>query len=65
MEIFKAIPLGAILTWVVSIVIGKQGSSGGFLAIHTIEAWEYSLWWSWPLFFAATGVAWGLMIMQR
>lgn len=65
MEIFKAMGLGAILTWVVALVIGKQGSSGGFLAIHSVQLSDYSLWWSWPLFLAATGIAWGLMAMQR
>ncbi len=65
MEMFKAIPLGAVLTWVVAIVIGSQGSRGGFLAIHTVEIADYSMFWSWPLFFAGTGLSWGLMAMQR
>lgn len=65
MELFKAIPLGGILTWVVAVVIGKQGSTGGYLAIHSVQLQDYALWWSWPLFLAATGLAWGLMAMQR
>ena len=65
MEFFKAVPLGGLLTVVVALVIGSQGSRGGRLAIFQAEIYEYDLWWSWPLFFAGTGLAWGLMIMQR
>ena len=65
MEFFKAVPLGGLLTVVVALVIGSQGSRGGQLAIFQAEIYEYDLWWSWPLFFAGTGLAWGLMIMQR
>ena len=65
MEFFKAAPLGGILTYVVALVIGSQGSRGGQLAISRVEIYQYDLWWSWPLFFAGTGLAWGLMIMQR
>ena len=65
MELFKAAPLGAILTYVVSLLIGSQGSTGGPLAIFRTELYDYTLWWSWPLFLAATGLAWGIMMMQR
>lgn len=65
MEFFKAVPLGAILTFVVALVIGSQGSRGGFLAIHRAEVMDYTLWWSWPLFFAGSALAWGIMMLQR
>lgn len=65
MEMVKAVPLGAILTFVVALVIGSQGSRGGQLAIFRAEIYQYDLWWSWPLFFAATGLAWGIMMIQR
>ena len=65
MEFFKAVPLGGILTWVLAVVIGSQGSRGGQLAIHQMPVHTFEVWWSWPLFLAATGLAWGLMIMQR
>ena len=64
-EILKGSALGAILTGVVSLVIGSQGSSGGQLAIRLVEAGQYDFYWSWPLFLAGTGLSWGLLIMQR
>ena len=65
MELVKAIPLGAILTFVVALVIGSQGSRGGQLAIFRVEIYQFDLWWSWPLFFAGTALAWGIMLLQR
>ena len=65
MELIKAIPLGSILTYVISVLIGSQGRSGGHLNIFMVPIEQYQLWWSWPLFFAGTGLAWGLMVMQR
>ena len=65
MELVKAIPLGVILTWVVALVIGSTGSSGGQLAIHNMTMGEIEVLWSWPLFLGGTGLAWGLMLMQR
>lgn len=65
MELLKAVPLGVILTWVVALVIGSTGSSGGQLAIHHMQMGEVTILWSWPLFLAGTGLAWGLLIMQR
>ena len=65
MEFFKAVPLGGILTYVVSLVIGSQGSRGGFLSIYRAEMFEDELWWSWPLFFAGSALAWGIMMLQR
>ena len=65
MELIKAAPLGAILTFVVALTIGSQGSRGGQLAIFRTEIYQYDLWWSWPLFVAGTGLAWGIMMLQR
>lgn len=65
MEFFKAVPLGALLAFVVSLVIGSQGARGGQLAIFRAEIYQYDLWWSWPLFFAGTALAWGIMSLQR
>ena len=64
-ELFKAVPLGSILTYVVAFVIGSQGSRGGYLAIFRQEIYEYEMWWSWPLFFVGTALAWGIMTLQR
>ena len=65
MELVKALPFGTVLTWVVALVIGSNGSSGGALAIHILKFGEYDLLWSWPLFFAGTCLAWGIFWMQR
>ena len=65
MEFIKATILGSVLTGVVSLVIGSQGSAGGQLSIHMIQAHQHHFYWSWPLFFAGTGLAWGIMLMQR
>ena len=62
---FKAIVLGIILTGSVAVVIGSQGSDGGFLAIHKIMVSDYKLYWSWPLFFAGSGLSWGLILLQK
>lgn len=65
MEFVKAVPMGFILTWVLALIIGSTGSTGGQLAIHHMHMGDVSVLWSWPLFFAGTGLAWGLLLMQR
>ena len=65
MEFVKAVPLGVILTWVVALVIGSTGSTGGQLAIHHLHMGDATMLWSWPLFLAGTGLSWGLLVMQR
>ncbi len=64
MSAIKAMILGAVLSAVIALVIGSQGSSGGYLAVHNMRVGDYSLYWSWPLFLAGTGLSWGLMILQ-
>lgn len=58
MNLFKALIPGALLTWIVCSIIGRNGSRGGVLAIETVLVQDYTLHWSWPLFVAATGLAW-------
>lgn len=65
MELVKAVPLGAILSGVLSLIVGSQGTRGGQMAIHLAEVSNYSFYWSWPLFFAGAGLAWGIMMLQR
>lgn len=65
MDFIKAAGLGGILSGVISLVIGSQGSRGGHLAIHLIEAGQYDFYWSWPAFLAGTGLAFALLVMQR
>ncbi len=61
----KAIILGAILTWCIALVVGSQGSSGGQLAVHSVMLADFKIFWSWPLFFAGTGLSWALVLLQR
>ena len=65
MELVKAMPLGAVLTLVVALAIGSQGSKGGPLQIFRAEIYQFDLWWSWPLFLGGTALAWGIMMLQR
>ncbi len=61
----KALVPGTLLTWIVSMVIGSGGSSGGFLHIHQAAIASYEFHWSWPLFIFGTGLAWALFLMMK
>ena len=65
MSLLKAMLLGAILTFVVSAAIWGGQSTGGFLNIYEIQAGSHYVQWSWPLFIAATGLSWGIMLMMK
>lgn len=65
MELLKSFVLGAVLTGVVSLVVGSQGSSGGFLDIHSMRMADAKIFWSWPLFLAGTGISWGIFWVQK
>ena len=60
MDFFKALIPGAILTFVVSMVMGAGHSTGGFLQIHHYYIQGHGIYWSWVLFVVATGLAWAL-----
>lgn len=65
MDMLKAFGLGIVLTIVVAVVVGSQGSSGGALAVHKMVLGDYRVFWSWPLFLAGSGLSWGIMALQR
>jgi hypothetical protein len=65
MEFLKAFTLGAILSVTIGLVIGSQGTSAGPLAIHLVSLAEAKIYWSWPVFLSGSGLAWGLMLLQR
>lgn len=65
MDLIKALTLGAILSATIGLVIGSQGTSGGALAIHLVPIAEAKVYWSWPIFFSGSGLAWGIMLLQR
>lgn len=65
MDLVKALTLGAILSATVALVIGSQGTSAGPLAIHLVPIAQAKLYWSWPIFVSGSGLAWGIMLLQR
>lgn len=64
MALIKALVPGFLLTWVVSLIIGSNGSRGGILSIQHSYIEGYSFYWSWPLFVAGTVLAWALFAMM-
>jgi hypothetical protein len=65
MTLIKALPLGGILTFIVSEAIWAGKSSGGYLNIAAYPISGHFLHWSWPLFLVATGVIWGILLLMR
>lgn len=65
MSFVKALIPGALLTWVVCIILGTNHSKGGFLYVHLVSVQGVSFYWSWSLFVAATGLAWALFWMME
>lgn len=61
MSFVKALIPGLILTLVVATIMGSNGATGAFLDIHRVDLAGHHLHWSWPLFLAATGLAWGIL----
>lgn len=61
---FKAIPLGALLTLIVCLFIGSSGSSGGHLDVFNFTVEGYHIYWSWKMFLAGTGLVWALILMM-
>jgi len=56
---------GAILTWVLCLILGSNHSKGGFLDIHHTSIHGFDFYWSWPLFIAATGISWAIFWMME
>lgn len=65
MDLLKAFTLGAILSVTIGLVIGSQGISAGPLAIQLVSVADARVYWSWPIFLSGSGLAWGLMLLQR
>jgi hypothetical protein len=69
--LFKGLIPAAVLTWIVSIVIGSNGSKGGFLfiqkvhvsSINAISMSSFDFYWSWPLFIASAGLGFFIFTM--
>lgn len=65
MDFLKALMLGVILSATIGLVVGSQGTSAGPLAIQLVSLADAKIYWSWPVFLSGTGLAWGLMLLQR
>jgi len=65
MSFVKALIPALILTLVVATIIGSNGSAGGFLMIHHTAIGTHQFYWSWPLFIASTGLAWGIFSIME
>jgi hypothetical protein len=62
--LFKSLIPAALLTWIVASAIGSQGSRGGVLLIFRFSVEQHTLFWSWPLFIAALGLAWAILFLM-
>lgn len=68
--LFKAVPLGALLTILVCLFIGSAGGSGGFLEIRSVDvdiselSLSFDMYWSWTMFAIGTGLAWAILFMM-
>lgn len=65
MDLIKSVTLGAILSATIAMVIGSQGTTAGPLAIHLVDVADARVYWSWPIFFSGSGLAFGLLLLQR
>ena len=65
MDLLKAMIFGAVVSGSVAVVIGSQGTPGGQLAIETFRYDDFKFYWSWPMFFAGSGLFFGLSLLQR
>ena len=65
MAFIKALLPGALLTWIVTYIIGSNDSTGGFLNIFAAAVAGHEFYWSWPLFIASTGLAWAIFWMME
>jgi len=61
----KAIVLGAVLAFIVSLFIGSGGSSGGMLHVRYVEVSTYAFYWSWPLFVVGTALSFGIFLLME
>ncbi len=66
----KAIPFGIFLTVLVALFIGSGGSTGGMLNVFSFDVivpeigLDSTMYWSWALFLASTGLAFAILLMM-
>jgi len=64
MAMIKAFIPGFILTFLVSGILFGAGARGGALALQQTQIGSHEIYWSWPIFVAASGLARALLWMM-
>jgi len=64
MAFIKALLPAILVSWIVSTLIGSQGSDGGYLLIEHVYFQNHGFYWSWPAFLAMQGLTWSLYWMM-
>ena len=54
---------GIILAFVLAEIVGRLGSTGGMLRVFEFHLHGIALYWSWPIFVAATGLSTAIFAM--
>jgi hypothetical protein len=54
---------GIILAFVLAEIVGRLGSTGGMLRVFEFHLHGIALYWSWPMFVAATGLSTAIFAM--
>ena len=62
---FKAVILGAIFSFVISLVVGHMDSTGGILNVHHYAIQGFKFYWSWVLFLVGGGLAFVILLMME
>ncbi len=63
LALIKGVIPGGLLSWIVSTVIGSNGSTGGVMYIGRLMIAHHEIFWSWPLFIAGTALSWFILAM--
>ncbi|HET9629214.1 MAG TPA: hypothetical protein VFP14_06990 [Novosphingobium sp.] len=63
-QLFKAIPPGLLLSWLVSTFVGTRGSTGGLLNIQHLSVNGTQVLISWTLALIGTALGWALLKMM-
>ena len=58
MALFKAFIPGLVLTLAIAVILGSNGTSGGWLNVHRVNIEQIQFYWSWSLFLIFTGLGW-------
>lgn len=63
--LYKALLPGALLSWLISTIVGQHGNTGGLLAIRHLMIEGVAVNWSWPMFLVGTLLAWAILYMME